>query len=144
MEKKRSKGVLIFGSGLIAIGAIVLVYFISLAFQPLDMVMKTYSLPRLISVYLILMGYYLIPSLFHFIIGIGIFRLKAWARIASFPLVALSFFYIAFMLMLYLYKESPSLPFGRNFYWIVMAIYLVFIIGAFIFFTRPKVKEQFR
>jgi len=144
MEKKRSIGVTLFSIGFMMIGAIILIYFFSLAYQFLDKTIKNYSLSRLISICFLLICYYFIPSLFHFMIAIGLFKLKPWVRVILFPFLPLSFIYIAYMLLLYLYTKSPSLPFGKNFYWVAIAIYLIFIVASFIFFTRPKVKEQFK
>ena len=131
MEKKKSLGVTVLGLFLILLSALSLI--VLTLFPPMS------KNPPLLT-------FYVIWAVGVFIAGIGIIRLKEWAR-----KLALTFFTIKTIQLVassikdinILIKKSSS--FGVIIVGIVLSVvFVIVLIGIIIYLTRPKVKEQFR
>ena len=116
MEKKRSVGVTIFGWYFILVNLIALL--IIRLLRPEDFLNNLTERPIVI-----------VRLIVYLIIGIGILKLKNWARIGT---IVIGIFYII---------AAPVAILTAN---IVGILFLLSGISMLYFFTRPKVKEQFK
>jgi len=134
MEKKRSIGIRIVGGSEILYGLFLISYVVF-------MYVNSLSFPETRAFgFAIISGLFLIPiAVFTIITAILVFKLKEKGRVFSIiPCPILVFFSARAVILSHLDIESS---FG---YWAVNAP-LVLILGLVIyFFTRPKVKEQFK
>jgi len=129
--RKRPVGVVVFGIIAIIIGSIIF-------YSIIPLTKFTYPF------YLHSLPYFIVAILF-ILSGVGILKLKNWARILFFLLMIIwSFFGLQasrYMQVYYLiYRKSHSL--GPIIGWVVY--FLLPSLAAFYYFTRPKVKEQFK
>lgn len=140
MEKKRSLGVTIFGF-LVVLPS--LLFWIS-QFRELierDMGIGGDKEFWLEYIYAGIFGIFI--SAFFILLCIGILRLKNWARLIYLCYVWIIQLTFAIFLFGFSYNDilNTRSPLGVK---ISSAIFLVYTILPIIFFTRPKVKEQFK
>ncbi|MFC1709354.1 hypothetical protein ACFL2J_04785 [Candidatus Omnitrophota bacterium] len=140
MEKKRSVGVTVFGWFNILIGAVGSTAFIyclatmghMIAISP-TIGDKSFSMGMWIGKFLLAITF---PFTLVFISGIGTLKLKPFGRIISI---------ISDPIILILAAAAFSfIPFDE---WIMASYFATFLVTSFLkiyFFTRPKVKEQFK
>ncbi|MFC1594124.1 hypothetical protein ACFL38_02230 [Candidatus Omnitrophota bacterium] len=85
----------------------------------------------------------LIPFIFSAIAGIGLLKLRSWARIGTIVIATISF-YPAFTIANEMLPLGDASEKGTLIAILSLAILLILFNGFVIFFlTRPKVKEQF-
>jgi len=148
MEKKRSKGVTIFAWFYIS-GSFISIYSILILKSKLTSYQEThFILPD--SYYYVVQGHSIIFAIAGLIIGIGLLKLLKWARLLSIIIIIADFICSIIFYLLYTqpYIISYSIKTNRP----VVIFYLLFVniinllyTGMVIyFFTRPKVKEQFK
>jgi hypothetical protein len=129
MEKKRLVGVTVFG----IVSLLVSTYL--LFFMPIPL----YGVPRFIRPLLnfsICIGY--------IIIVINLLRLKDWARKLYLFFQILCLISASVLLYVFLVLSWGSLDIKSLLVSIVFLLLYGYLIGSMYYFTRPKVKEQFR
>ena len=135
MEKKRSKGVIVFGFSLI---------FISLMFicliQSTGLTVRSYGLTVTINTPT-LMGW-LVPAL----LGVGILRLSNFCRIATISIGMILAFWtpIAYFYSRLIFQIAGLRLPSFTKYEILDIFLILFGLCTIYFFTRSNVKEQFR
>ena len=121
MEKKRSKGVTIFGWLNIVVGAFGILAFL-----------------------LRMPGGIMLGAPLLLVIGVGLLKLKEWARILE---IILTFGGVLFRIVIYLISILRyAIPLNRAWIFFIKGNILGWITAGIIiyFFTHPKVKEQFK
>ena len=89
--------------------------------------------------------FWAIPSVAYFLSAYGIFRLKKWARIlALYFSIFVVILCIYFVFPLYCFPQCPDTVAWRGIILVLTAPFFVIGIPIIIFFTRPKVKKQFK
>ena len=141
MVKKRSVGVTIFGTIITTFGGLpILAYIISVILcgtmnKAIDIwAWRNNSISRTLSTYLTCIAF--------FIIGLGVLKLKNWSRILLIILMSMNIVAAVAGLCLAItnvFNKSLTIPeIGFKFISLLICVFVIF------FFTRPKVKEQFR
>lgn len=141
MDKKRSIGVTIFGiivtlfGGLPIVGLLIL-FLVSIGKDDIVKILtlKNDSISQTLFLFL--------AYLFFLISGIGILKLKNWARVILITLISINF--IASLIGL-CFSIIKALKGNINLFYIISAfISLLIFVFVVYFFTRPKVKGQFK
>jgi len=136
MEKKRSKGVTVFGILLICspliISLVAVILLLTFTSIPLKFFLKA-TIKTWMSNYSILI---FLAKIF---LGVGVLKLKEWARklVIVFAGVGL------FGLLINCYIKSDII-FTDNLTLVIMLLSFIEVSLFLYFFTRPKVKEQFK
>lgn len=146
MEKKRSIGVTIFAllSFLGFLGGIS--NFLTLKNRLIEYEATHFILPH--SYYYVVHTYEIISMILCLIAGIGLWKLLRWARI--FYIATSILFFIYGIIFHLLYTHLYTIPYFIKtnkpvyFFYIIYAISFLWLLIVIYFFTRPKVKGQFR
>ena len=146
MEKKRSKGITLFawfyliGSFLI-IPAILTMKVRLAAYQATHFILPD-------SYYYVVQCYYIIGATIGLITGIGLLKLWRWARFL--PIISAILGYIYSIIFHSVYTSPYTIPYFVQENKPIFMLYITHTIGLLwlaiiiYFFTRPKVKEQFK
>ena len=128
-------GIRLLGIGLIVTGLILLIFFLN----DFALVIRWKSLPNLNGILLWL----LLPSIVHLILGIGILRLRVWARRLLYLVLPTGLLLSPFLIFLYSMRLYPNYFLGSV---LMYAGYLYWVIApaSLIYFLFPKVKKHFR
>jgi hypothetical protein len=156
--EKRSVGVTVFGWLIIIHFVIPIIWEIvamltrkpspgPIGIYPIISQAKSTSAPPNVLIKLFKVNTFLLPLLMisSFIGGIGLLRLKRWSRkfaVVIFSMVIISSLTCLFLAILHNAFWKLFFPKMINFifYWLWLGFYIAIVI----YFTRPKVKEQFR
>jgi len=140
MKEKRSKGVTIFGWLGILGSATLLHNLFTIDKRITAWEVRHYVLPESYSI--IVKSYGAFSVVAYLIAGISLLKLLKWARVYNIALAIIGSIYSAGLLLIY---TAPHI-YSQNPHAIIFALSLnLLVLGLIIyFFTRPKVKEQFK
>ncbi len=145
-DKKRSKGVTIFAL-LSFLGFFVsILNALTLRNRLIAYETTHFILPN--SYYYVVQTYHIISAILCLIAGIGLWRLLKWVRM--FNIVISILFFIYGIIFYLLYTRPYTIPYfiktNRPTYFLYIGpiIGFLWVLIIIYFFTRPKVKEQFR
>ena len=143
MEKKRSVGIMI-------CGVIMLFYSLYLLRNSTMAFFNFKNLPLFYRVRMVMRPVCLItllPGLIYLIASVGILRMKNWSRLLIIYfsiLLLLLIFYVAISIIPGIIRRDFEGPAAIGLLPLVLIIPLLPSLLFLIFFTRPKVKEQFK
>jgi len=143
MEKKRSAGVIVFGIIGIIIGLVILYWFVHMLRIS---ILYTFHRPNILS-RLLTLFFFSTTGISFVVCGISILKLKNWARILIMPLMVIYSILGSYITYAWIILQYPDDPILFKFV-LPVGSYLVFFLAPLIisiyFFTRSKVKEQFK
>lgn len=154
MEKKRSVGVTIFGWCEIIIGAIGTLFFATTLLVLLSVLQKGGEEMMGVTAAIVML-FFTVPSPLLLLAGIGILKLKSWGRkinLIGVPvsvLLLITFLLVGEIQRINSYvKYKPGIsPFSNSgtIYLSIVISFLLFFTSLIVYyFTRSKVKEQFK